>query len=101
MFGLCSTSVYVIISGQADIEKVESHLEFRDMVLDFFRRNGKTNILRWVCSKEEHKDQGYHYCMAIKLDRQRRWLSLRKDLDQRFGVKVQTSTQLTTKLGNM
>ena len=42
-------------------------------------------------SKEDHKDQGHHYHMAIKLDRQKRWLSVRKDLDQKFGVKVHFS----------
>ena len=89
--GSCSRSVYLITYSQADIEKVESRLQFSDMVLDSFRKNGKANVLRWVCSKEDHKDQGHHYHMAIKLDRQKRWLSVRKDLDQKFGVKVHFS----------
>ena len=90
--GPCSRSVYLITYSQADIEKVESHLQFSDMVLDSFRRNGKANVLRWVCSKEEHKiAMRDHYHMAIKLDRQKRWLSVRKDLDQKFGVKVHFS----------
>ena len=42
-------------------------------------------------SKEDHKDQGHHYHMAIKLNRQKRWLSVRKDLDQKLGVKVHFS----------
>ena len=44
-----------------------------------------------MCSKEDHNDQGHHYPMAIKLDRQKRWLSVRKYLDQKFGVKVHFS----------
>ena len=61
------------------------------MVLGSFYRNGKANVLRWVCSKEEHKDQGHHYHMALKLDRQKRWLSVRKYLYQKFGVRVHFS----------
>ena len=82
--GPCSRSVYLITYSQADIEKVESRLQSSDMVLDSFRKNGKANVLRWVSSKEDHKDQGHHYHMAIKLDRQKRWLSVRKDLDQKL-----------------
>ena len=89
--GPCSRSVYLITYSQADIEKVESRLQFSDMVLDSFRRNGKAIVLRWVCSKEEHKDQRHHHHMATKLDCQKRWLSFRKHLDQKFGVKVRFS----------
>ena len=87
----CSRSVYLITYSHADIEKVKSCVQFRDMVFDFFHRNGKANVLRWVCSKEGHKDLGNHCHMAIKLDRQKRWPSVRKHLDQKFGVKVHFS----------
>ena len=89
--GPCSRSVYLITYSQADIKKVESRLQFSDMVLESFRRNGTANVLRWVYCKEDHKDQGHQYHMAIKLDRQKRWLSVSKDLDQKFGVKVHFS----------
>ena len=86
--GPCSRSVYLITYSQADIGKVESRTQFSDMVLDSVCRNGNGNVLRWVCSKEEHKDQWHHYPMALKLDRQKRWLSVKKYLHQKFGVKV-------------
>ena len=37
------------------------------MVLDSFYRNGKANIWRWACSKEEHKDQGILHDYKIRL----------------------------------
>ena len=89
--GPCSRSVYLITYSQADIEKVESRTQFSDMVLDSFCRNGNVTVLRWVCSKDEHKDQGHHYHIALKLDRQKKWLSVRKHLHQKFGVKVHFS----------
>ena len=89
--GPCSRSVYLITYSQADIEKVESRTQLTGMVLDSFCRKGNVTVLRWACSKEEHKDQGHHYHTALKLDRQKRWLSVRKHLHQKFGVKVHFS----------
>ena len=80
-----------LLVRQADMEKIESRTQFSDMVLCFFYRNAKVNVLRWVCSREEHKDQWHHNHMAIKLDRRKRWLSVRKHLDQKFGIKVHFS----------
>ena len=87
----CSRSVNLITYSQVAIEKVESWAQFSDMVLDFFCRNGKANILKKVCSKDEHQDQGHHYHMAIKLVHQKRWLLVRKHLDQKFGIKAHFS----------
>ena len=42
----CSRSVYLITYSHAEIEKVKSCVQFRDMVFDFFHRNGKANVLR-------------------------------------------------------
>ena len=65
----CSRSVYLITYSQSDIEKAESCMQFNDMVLDSFYRNGKANILRWVCIKEEHKDQGHRYHIVLTSNR--------------------------------
>ena len=91
--GLCRRSVYLITYSQADIEKVESCTQFSDIVLDSFCRDDNVlrNVLRWVCSKEEHKDQIYRYHMALKFKCQKRWLPIKKHLHQKFGVKVHFS----------
>ena len=101
--GPCIRSVYLTAYSQANIEKVESRLEFSDTVLDSFRRNGKANVLRWVCSKEDHKDRGHHYHMAIKLDRKKGGYQSGKIWIKSFALRYtfQTSYQITTKLGNM
>ena len=89
--GPCRRLVYLITYSQADIEKVERRTQFSDIVLDSFCRNGNASVLRWLCSKEEHKGQGHHYHGVLKLDCQKRWLSVRKHSHQKFGVKVHFS----------
>ena len=46
-----------------------------------------------MCCKKEHKDQGHHYHMTVKVDCQKRWLSVRKHLDRKFCIKVHFSDQ--------
>ena len=48
-------------------------------------------VVQWACSKEEHRDGGSHYHMAIKLSTRRRWLKGRNYLEQRHAVKVNFS----------
>ena len=36
--------------------------------------NGTAKTLQWVCSKEEHRNGGVHFHLAVKLDRPKRWL---------------------------
>ena len=70
-------SVYLITYSQADTEMVSSRNSFAVIVLDSFQNadpQSQSQVVQWVCSEESHKEGGIHYHMAVKLDRNRRWL---------------------------
>ena len=87
----CSRSVYMLTYSQADMVAVPSSVYFKEIVIDAFKQNGKANIVRWVCGQEKHKEGGSHYHMVVKLDRQKRWLSVRNYLDTKHSIKVNFS----------
>ena len=89
--GPCSRSIYLITYSQANIDIVPTSVSFKDVILEAFEKNGKARIVRWMCSKEEHKDGGFHYHMVVKLDRQKRWMTVRNFLDNTHSIKVNFS----------
>ena len=46
---------------------------------------------QWVCSQENHEDGGVHYHLAIKLQRQKRWLRVRNEIARNHGIIVNFS----------
>ena len=66
--------VYLITYSQWDLQKFPTPQSFAEAVVASF---GHTNadMLQRVCCKECHSSGGYHYHMAIKLDRCQRWLA--------------------------
>ena len=86
--------VYLITYSQADLDLVPTREEFSAIVLDSFSNadpSSPVEVVHWACSKEEHRDGGSHYHMAVKLSARRRWLKARNYLEQRHGVKVNFS----------
>ena len=51
----------------------------------------KSKILHWACSKELHKDHGFHYHMSIKFDGNLRWLKSKEYLMKHYGVTLHFS----------
>lgn len=82
--------VYLITYSQCDLQKFPTRQSFAEAVVASF---GHTNaeILQWVCCKECHSSGGYHYHMAIKLDRCQRWLASRRYLQEQHGISVNFS----------
>ena len=58
------------------------------MIIDAFANNGEAAIEKWVCAKEPHKNGGHHFHMAIKLDRQKRWLRVRTHISETYGLQI-------------
>lgn len=88
-------SVYLITYSKADAEIIASRESFAVAVLDSFENadpSSKTNIVQWVCSEEKHKNGDSHYHMAVKLDKNRRWLKVRNYADSKHGVKLNFSS---------
>ena len=89
-----SRSIYLVTYGQADLIKFTTRKSFADVITEAFS-NGQAQIKQWVCSIENHKDGGKHYQLAIKLDRNRHWLSIRNDLEKNNEIQVNFSDRHT------
>ena len=85
--------VYLVTYSQAEKAKVGNRERFSEIVLEAFNETGSVNnfVIQWVCCEEKHKDGNTHFHMAVKLNLQRRWLSVRNFLENRYGVKVNFS----------
>ena len=89
-------SVYLITYSRANAELVDSRNSFACLVLDSFANADDkiTNkVLQWACCEEKHQDGAIHYHMAVKLERNRRWLRVRNYADKKHGVKLNFSNQ--------
>ena len=60
--------VYLVTYSQANLEKFPTRLSFARAVLCSFVETPAT-VVHWSCSREEHRESGSHYHMALKLDR--------------------------------
>ena len=79
--------VYLITYSQVD-EELPTRRSFFDAVLQSFN---DCNVVQWCCSLEQHISAGVHYHMAIKLDRNKRWISSKRFLLERRGISVHFS----------
>lgn len=84
-------SVYLITYSQADLSKFSSREHFAAAVVKSFK-SGTANVLQWCCSREKHKKSGEHYHLALKLDRNQRWLQSKNFLSQEHGIVVHYSS---------
>ena len=83
--------VYLITYSQADLHKFPDRNSFAQAVLRSFD-SSNTNVEHWVCCKEVHESTGgYHYHMAVKLQRCKRWLSCKRYLEENYGISVHFS----------
>ena len=88
-------SVYLITYSKANVDIIASRESFAVVVLDSFQNadpTSKTKVVQWVCSQECHQNGDIHYHMAVKLDRNRRWLTARNYADKKHGLKLNFSS---------
>ena len=86
------TSVYLVTLSQAE-GTFASKRAFGEAVAAAFKAQfGERAVLQWAAAEERHQDGGLHYHMTIKLDRSRRFLTVRQRLDDQYHVKVSFSS---------
>ncbi len=83
-------TVYLITYSRADVRRFPTREVFSDAVLQAFG-NTSTRVLQWVCCQEQHEDGGPHFHMAVKLDKLQRWLTVKRDLENRHEIVVNFS----------
>ena len=81
---------YLVTYSQIDAKKFPLRLSFAYAVVEAF---GAQNVDFYVVGKEPHEQTGgYHYHVAIRLNKTMRWHSARSYLQENFGVKCNFST---------
>jgi len=78
--------VYLITYSQADTSIFPTRRSFANAVTKHFA-TGMTSVDQWVCCYEEHtKTGGWHYHLAIKLNKNKRWLAVKEAVQREYGV---------------
>ena len=88
-------SVYLITYSRAQADKIASRAAFAEVIVEAFKNADQkisNRVLQWVCSEERHRDGRIHYHMAVKLERNRRWLKVRNYVHEMHGVKINFSS---------
>ena len=83
-------SVYLITYSEADLQLFPTRESFATAIENAFS-SSQTDLLHWVCCLENHSQVGVHYHMAVKLNRNQRWLWVKDKLKSEFGVAVNFS----------
>ena len=76
--------------SQANLELFPTRRSFAEAVVGSFH-SSNTRVMHWVCSRELHRNGGFHYHMALKLDRCHRWLCSKKFLKEQRSISVHFS----------
>ena len=88
-------SVYLITYSQADLSIFPNRQSFADAVCEAVLNceGPKTKLIQWTCCQENHKRQGKHYQMVIKLNKIKRWLPIWQYLKNKWSVYVHFSNR--------
>lgn len=81
--------VYLVTYSQCDLQKFPTREKFAQAVVDAFnstKSNSKPNVERWVCSREDHKTEGQHYHLALRLKFSQRWQQIKKYIRNQHGI---------------
>ena len=88
-------SVYLITYSQADLSIFPDRQSFVDGVCEAVLNceGPKSKVVQWTCSQENHKKQGKHYHMTIKLNKIKRWQPIWQYLRNKWNVYVHFSNR--------
>ena len=85
-------SVYLVTYSQADMAKFPTREVFARAIVESFS-TGTAKVVQWVCCREKHRKGGDHYHLAIKLDRNQRWMMSKRYLQRTYGITVHYSNR--------
>ena len=80
-------SVYLITYSQADLVKFPTREELARVTEESFS-TGAANVVQWECCRDKHSKSREHYHLAIKLDRNQRWMMSKRYLHRHHGITV-------------
>ena len=82
--------IYLITYSMVDRECFPTRSSFADAVVQSFA-DTPAKVLQWCCCLEQHVQSGVHFHMAMKLDKNQRWLPSKRYLLERCGISVHFS----------
>ena len=82
--------VYLVTYSQVNLELFPTRRSFAEAVVGSLQ-SSNTRVMHWVCSRESHRNGGFHYHMALKVDCCRRWLRSKKFLKEQHSISVHVS----------
>ena len=78
---------YLVTYSKADSQKFPTRESFGKMLEDEFNSgNSKVKIEHWVCGKESHAQNGFHYHCALKLTGVKKWLSVKNNIQRKHDI---------------
>ena len=82
--------IYLITYSMVDTERFPTRSSFAEAVVQSFA-DTLAKVLQWWCCLEQHVKSGVHFHMAMKLDKNQRWLPSKRYLLERCGISVHFS----------
>ena len=82
--------IYLITYSMVDTERFPTRSSFAEAVVQSFA-DTPAKVLQWCCCLEQHVQSGVHFHMAMKLDKNQRWLPSKRYLLERCGISVHFS----------
>lgn len=83
-----SKETFLITYSQADVLKVPDRASFGRLLADTFNsmeKDGGIIVNRWTCGAETHSQtSGFHYHLAMEMKKPRRWIMVRRCLEERY-----------------
>jgi hypothetical protein len=80
--GRATRHVFLITYAQASAQYTKE--AFSNIIVEAFRSKGNITIEKWVCSRENHLLGGFHFHMAVKVFKQRRWATIKRSVESTY-----------------
>ena len=84
-------SIFLVTYSRANPHIVPNKEQFARIVTEAVERATPSTVIQWVVGEEKHSDGGIHFHMAMKVDRQQRWLCIRDRIRMDHGINVNFS----------
>lgn len=83
---------YLVTYSQADEDKFPTRESFGKMIADSFNAGAsKVKSEHWACCREPHESGGFHYHCSIKMSGNKKWLSVKKQIQENHKIVVNFS----------
>jgi hypothetical protein len=81
----------LVTYSQANTTKFSTRRSFAEAVVRSFTQR-TASVIQWCCAQENHLRSGVHFHVAIKLNKNQRWLPAKRYLQETYGISVHFSS---------